>query len=101
MAHLRLSNLFLVDARLGQGVPSPEMPKKTKAAAADVRAAARMLGALGGKARKAALSPEELEAIGRKGGAARARVLSPEKKRAIARGAARARWVRQRQEKKG
>jgi general stress protein YciG len=62
-----------------------------------VRDAAKMLGELGGNARKKALSAEERQAIARKGGRARAKALSTDDREALARRAARARWDRERQ----
>ena len=61
-----------------------------------VRAAARMLGERGGKARKDALSPERREEIAREGGKARGKALSAKKLTDLARRAARARWDRPR-----
>ena len=59
------------------------------------------LGGLGGKARAAKLSVEDLSAIGRmgakKGGKARAAKLSPERRSEIARKAVQARWSKYRE----
>ncbi len=59
-------------------------------------AAAVELGRLGGRARVAKLSKEELQELGRRGGKARAKRLTKDRLREIARKAVQARWSRQR-----
>ena len=59
------------------------------------KAVARFLKSIaqrGGKARAAALTPEERAKISRKGSRARVKALTPEQRSRIARKAAKARW---------
>lgn len=58
--------------------------------------AAVELGRLGGRARVAKLSKDEIRELGRRGGKARAKRLSKERLREIARKAVKARWSRKR-----
>jgi len=51
---------------------------------AERKAAAKLLGAAGGKARVANMTPEELSAANSKAGLARATALTPERRREIA-----------------
>jgi hypothetical protein len=61
--------------------------------------AAVALGKLGGKARAASLSRDEMSQIARKGVRARMKKTSPERRRQIAKEAAAARWAKAQEQK--